>query len=493
MLPPLLKMTGICKSFPGVRALKEVGFELRAGEVHALLGENGAGKSTLIKILAGAHQPDAGSICLDGEEVRIRAPHQARQLGIAVIYQEFNLAPSLSVCDNLFLGQEHAWAGFLRAGSERETAAALFKRLGTAIDPEALCRELSVAQQQLVEIAKALRQKARVLVMDEPTAALSDREVQKLFAIARDLRGRGIGILYVSHRLEEVFEICDRATVLRDGEQVATRLVSDLTRERLIELMVGRKLEAEFPKRSAQIGQRRLVVRHLRRGRAVRDVSFEVRRGEVLGLAGLVGAGRTEVARLIFGADQAEAGTISLDGRRLRLRSPRDAIGAGICLLPEDRKEQGLVLGMAVRENFGLPNLSRHSRFGFLREREEERACDCFIRSMRIKVSDQEQTARQLSGGNQQKVVLAKWLEANSEVIIFDEPTRGVDVGAKFEIYQLINQLAEAGKSILMISSELPEALGMSDRILVMREGAVAGEITDVARATQEDILRLAA
>jgi ribose transport system ATP-binding protein len=489
---PVLEMTGIHKSFPGVRALKNASIVLRAGEIHALLGENGAGKSTLIKVLSGAHHPDAGIIRLNGVETRIRSPHQARALGIAVIYQEFNLVPSLTVCENLFLGQEHARAGFIRFSSERQTARALFARLGLPIDPDALCRDLNVAQQQLVEIAKALYQKARVLVMDEPTAALSDREVEKLFAMVRELRAQGIATLYVTHRLNEVFALCDRATVMRDGEQIDTRPVRDLTRERLIELMVGRKLEAEFPKRSVRIGEPRLVARDLCRGTTVRGVSIEVRRGEVLGLTGLVGAGRTELARLLFGADPADAGTISLDGNTVRLRSPRDAIRAGICLLPEDRKQQGLVLGLSVRDNFALPSLPRLSRFGFIRDRIEANAFDRFVRGIRIKVSDDEQVARNLSGGNQQKLVLAKWLEANSELIIFDEPTRGVDVGAKFEIYQLINDLAAAGKAVLMISSELPEVLGMSDRIIVMREGRVTGQITDVAKATQEDILRLA-
>ncbi len=485
-------MEGIEKSFPGVRAIRHGRLELRAGEVHALMGENGAGKSTLIKILAGAQPPDAGTISIDGQPVRLNSPQDARRHGVAVIYQEFNLVPTLTVRENLFLGRELARGGFVSVAAERKAARELFERLGFPLDPETPARELAVAQQQVVEIAKALLQKARILVMDEPTAALSSREVEKLFAIVRELRAQGIGILYVSHRLDEIFALCDRVTVMRNGAHIATRPVGELTRERLIELMVGRKLEAEFPPRTTKPGEPSLVVQNLCRGQVVQDVSFSIRRGEVLGLTGLIGAGRTEVARLLFGADRAEGGTVSLHGKKLTLSSPRAAIRHGICLLTEDRKHQGLVLGLSVADNFALPNLRSLSRFGFMRARMERHACAGFIRNLKIKVPHPEQLARNLSGGNQQKVVLAKWLQANSDVIIFDEPTRGVDVGAKFEIYQLINELAAAGKCILMISSELPEVLGMSDRILVMRGGCITAEITDVPAATQEQIMALA-
>jgi ribose transport system ATP-binding protein len=490
--PPLLSMRGIVKSFPGVRALRGVDLELRGGEVLALMGENGAGKSTLIKVLAGAHPPDAGSIHLQDREARFTSPLDARRAGIAVIYQEFNLVPSLTAIENIFLGQEPARAGFVRRNEERRRAAEVFARLGVAVEPDAPCRELTVAQQQLVEIARALAFDARIVVMDEPSATLTPQEVERLFAIIRDLRTRGIGIIYVSHRLEEVFAIADRVLVLRDGEAIACRPIGEVTRDELIRLMVGRRLEEEFPRRQVQIGPPRLVVRGLRRGRKVRDVSFEIRRGEVLGLTGLVGAGRTETARLIFGADRKEAGTVELDGRRLDIRSPRDAIRAGIALLTEDRKAQGLVLAQSVRDNFALPNLERFSFLGFVQRRAERQALDRHIEAMRIRLASPEQPARNLSGGNQQKVVLAKWLERNCEVLLFDEPTRGIDVGAKVEIYRLINDLAAAGKAILLISSELPEVLGMSDRILVMHEGRLTGEITDVGRATQEEILRLA-
>jgi ABC-type sugar transport system ATPase subunit len=485
-------MRGIEKAFPGVRALRGVDLDLHPGEVVALLGENGAGKSTLIKILAGAHTPDAGAIRIAGEEVAIADPLHARRLGVGVIYQELTLVPALSAAANVFLGQEPARGGWVRRGEEQQRAKELFDRIGVRVDPSTLCRDLSVAQQQVVEVARALALDARILVMDEPSATLTPQEVEHLFAIIRDLKRRGIGTLYISHRLDEVFAIADRVVVLRDGECVGSRPIQATTRDDLIRMMVGRRLEEEFPRRHSSIGEPRLVVRDLTRATKVRGVSFCIRRGEVLGLTGLVGAGRTETARLIFGADPADAGIIELDGRALDLRGPRDAIRAGICLLTEDRKGQGLVLRQSVRENFALPNLRQFSRFGFVQRRAERVALVSHVALMRIKMADAEQPAQNLSGGNQQKVVLAKWLQHNCEVLLFDEPTRGIDVGAKVEIYHLINDLAAAGKAILFISSELPEVLGMADRILVMHEGRLTGEITDVAKATQEDIMNLA-
>ncbi len=488
---PLLEMRGIEKSYPGVRALHGVDLKLRRGEVLALLGENGAGKSTLIKMLGGAHQPDRGEIQLGGRLVRLTSPTEANAAGIGVIYQEFNLIPSLAAWENIFLGRELSY-GFVRRGEERRRAQELFRQIGVPVPIDKPCGELSVAQQQIVEIAKALAQDVRLMVMDEPSAALTPQEVDRLFAIIRDLKARDIGIIYVSHRLDEIFEIADRVFVLRDGEPVGEAPTNELSRQRLIEMMVGRQIHNEFPKERHPIGSARLVVQGLCRGNAVRDVSFAIRKGEVLGLTGLIGAGRTETARLIFGADRADVGTISLDGRHLRIQSPRDAIRAGICLLTEDRKGQGLVLNANVRENFGLPNLSDMSSLGFVQHNRERSTFAQYVQRLRIQISSQEQVARNLSGGNQQKVVLAKWLARDAEVVLFDEPTRGIDVGAKYEIYMLINELTRQGKAILMISSELPEVLGMSDRILVMHEGRVKGEIEDVVSASQEQIMNLA-
>jgi ribose transport system ATP-binding protein len=489
---PLLEMRGVVKSFPGVRALRGVDLTLHAGEALALLGENGAGKSTLMKILGGATRPDAGDIRIAGRDVHIHKPHDAQRAGVAVIYQEFNLVPGLSAAENIFLGQERSRFGFVAQRAQRRRATELFRRIGVPIDPDALCRDLSVAQQQVVEIAKALAFDAQILVMDEPSAALTIHEVERLFAIIRDLKSHGIGVIYISHRLDEIFVACDRVVVLRDGANAGEGRVADMRRADLIRMMVGRELTDEFPKRTVPRGGARLVVRGLRRGRAVRDVSFEVRQGEVLALTGLIGAGRTETVRLIFGADAREAGEIFLDGKPLAIRAPRDAIRAGIGLLTEDRKGQGLVLAHSVRENFGLPNLGWLSRAGFVRLREERAVFGRHVQSLRIRMPNQGQLARNLSGGNQQKVVLAKWLARRCEALIFDEPTRGVDVGAKYEIYLLINELAAQGKAIVMVSSELPEVLGMADRILVMHEGRITGEIADVRTATQEQIMELA-
>jgi len=489
---PLLRMEGIQKRYPGVYALQGIDLELLEGEVLALMGENGAGKSTLIKVLGGACIPDSGTITIDGQRVNIRHPVDATRAGIGIIYQEFNLVPGLSARENIFLGREKTIGGFTRDGTERQQAAELFKRIGVAIDPETPCRLLSVAQQQVVEIAKALAQNVRIIVMDEPSATLTPQEVERLFVIIRDLKRQGIGVIYISHRLDEIYAIADRAMVMRDGQHVATKPIGEVKREDLIEMMVGRKLEQEFPRATRRPSEVRLAVTNLQRGAKVRDVSFSVRRGEILGVTGLVGSGRTETARVIFGADKRESGRISLDGRELDISHPRHAIRAGICLLTEDRKSQGLVLKQSVRENFGLPNLRDFASLGFLRGAKERSAFGGYVEQLRIKIPHHEQFARNLSGGNQQKVVLAKWLQRNAEVILFDEPTRGIDVGAKYEIYLLMNRLAAEGKAIVMISSELPEILGMSDRILIMHEGKIVGEIEDAASATQQQIMAMA-
>ena len=489
---PLLQMRGIDKSFPGVHALKGIDLTLRRGEVLGLVGENGAGKSTLIKILGGAHLPDSGDILIEGDDPRIHSPTSARHAGVSVIYQEFNLVPNLTVRENIFLGREKTKVGFIKANDEYKQSMALFNRLGIDIDPDTLCSELTVAQQQSVEIAKSLEVDAKIIVMDEPTAALTSREVQRLFAIIRELRSQGIGIIYVSHRLEEIFEVTDLVMVLRDGEHVGTRDIRDTTRDKLIEMMVGRPLESEFPKRAVKLGNERLRVEKLNRGLAVRDVSFHVRAGEVLGFAGLIGAGRTETMRIIFGADEPDSGKIFVGGTETRIHNPKDAIRSRICLLAEDRKQHGLILIHSAQENFSLPNLDRLSCGSFVSHARECREFDGYVQSLRIRISGREQLMMELSGGNQQKVVLAKWLARNADIIIFDEPTRGIDVGAKYEIYLLVNRLASQGKAIIMISSELPEILGMSDRIIVMHEGQIKAEVTDVANATQQDIISMA-
>lgn len=489
---PLLEMKAISKSFPGVRALNNVDLTLHSGEVLALLGENGAGKSTLIKILGGAHTPDEGTVFIDGKQTRMDSPTAAQRAGVGVIYQDFNLVPALTARENIFLGQHSHLLGRTKKSEERRKAESLFKRIGIDVNIESLCRDLPVAQQQIVAIAKVLSLDARIVVMDEPTAALTPREVKGLAAVIDELKSQGIGIIYISHRLDEIEQFADRITVLRDGKHVGGRPIGQITRDEMIELMVGRSLENEFPKAKSQAGDVLLTVKNLSRAPVVQNISFSLHRGEILGFAGLVGAGRTETVRLLFGVDAKESGEIWLDGSKVNITSPAQAIRHGICLLTEDRNSQGLVSGMSVQENFGLANMKWFSKLGFVNSKNEGLAFNNYVDQLTIKVTDGSQIAQTLSGGNQQKVVLAKWLQQNAEVLIFDEPTRGIDVGAKYEIYLLMNELAAQGKAILMISSELPEILGMSDRIIVMHEGKVAGEITDPAEVTQEDVMRLA-
>ena len=488
---PLLEIRQMSKSFPGVQALKDVDLTLHAGEVLALLGENGAGKSTLIKSLGGVHLADSGTILIDGEPVHLANPQAARRAGIGIIYQEFNLIPTLSVRENVFLGHHPHWLKRISRGAEREQTKALMDRIGSEIDPEQRCGDLSIADQQIVEIVKALAQDSRIIIMDEPTAALSPNEASGLFDIIDELRSQGIGIIYISHRLGEIERLADRVLVLRDGEQVGMRAASELNRDQIIQWMVGRTLDKEFPPRVPAIGEPRLKVKGVSYGQIVRDVSFEVHRGEILGLAGLVGAGRTELARLLFAAERLDSGTISLDGNPLDLSSPRQAINAGICLLTEDRKNQGLILAHSAQHNFSLPSLGAFSKAGVIQHEKETAVFGEYREKLHIRLAHKHQSAETLSGGNQQKVVLAKWLQCHAEVIIFDEPTRGIDVGARFEIYQLLNELAAQGKAIIMISSELPEILGMSDRILVMREGQAVA-ILENREITQEEIMKLA-
>lgn len=487
----LLNMTGIQKSFPGVQALSGGSFDLRAGEIHALVGENGAGKSTLIKILTGAQSADAGVILLSDKQVNFKSPVAAHTAGISAIYQEFTLVPMLSVRENLFLGTRGSRIGWLDVESERQASVDILAKLGIALDPDAIVSALTVAQQQMVEIARAMLFDCRILVMDEPTAALAPREVDRLFELLRELAGRGVGLIFVSHRLDEILAISDRITVMRDGVTVACRTTGEWTRASLIEQMVGRSLDQEFPRVAHDVGETCLEISGLSGGK-VCNVSISARRGEILGIAGLMGAGRSELARLIFGADQREGGEIKLNGRVLDIRSPRDAIRAGICLLTEDRKGQGLVLNASSIDNFALSNLSRWSKAGFINESTERSRFLARVEQLNIRIADPEQRAANLSGGNQQKLLVARWLETESQVVIFDEPTRGIDVGAKYDMYLLIGELAKQGKSVIVISSELPEILGICDRVLVIKQGSVSGEITGVRSATQEQIMAMA-
>jgi len=492
-LVPVLQMRGICKSYPGVRALDNVDLDVRAGEVHAIVGENGAGKSTLMKILAGAQPRDAGEILINGKPVQIDSPQKAMDLGISIIYQEFNLVPYLNAAENIFLGREPAskLPGFVDFRTMYREAQAVIDRLGVPINVRTPVNRLSVAQQQMVEIAKATSRKSSIIVMDEPSATLTEHELERLFALIRQLKAEGTAIVYISHRLEEVFQIADRVTILRDGKHIATRNTADLTREEIIRLMVGRELTQMIPKVPAPIGDVVLEVRGLTQKGRLNDISFKLHKGEILGIAGLVGAGRTELARALFGADPIDSGQVLLEGKPIHVRSPQDAIKLGIGLVTEDRKAQGLVLGMVVRENVTLANLDALTRFNFISLAKERKVAQKYVQDLSIRTPSIEQTVQNLSGGNQQKVVLAKWLFTESKVLIFDEPTRGIDVGAKTEIYQLMNDLAARGVAMLMISSELPEVLGMSDRILVMHEGRIAGELS-ASEATQEKIMHLA-
>ena len=494
--PSALEMRGIRKAFPGVVALDGVDLTLQAGEVHMLLGENGAGKSTLMKILSGAYAKDAGEILIDGVRVEIDGPRDALACGIRVIYQELNLVPQLSAAENIFLGALPPLAalpGVVDRRALRERTASLLADLGMTIDPRVRVDRLGLAQRQMVEIAKALAPAAegaapaRVLVMDEPTSALTRREVEQLFALIARLAARGVAIVYITHRMDEVFRIGQRVTVLRDGRRVASRPLGEVTVAELVRMMANRDLTEHFPKARAPRGAELLRLEHVSRAGVLSDISLSLHAGEVVGIAGLLGAGRTELARVIAGADRCDEGRVFVDGVAVRLRGPGDAIARGIGLLPEDRKAEGLVAGLTVARNIALPHGRRLSTWGFLRPRSESALARPIGDELRIKATPT-QPVRLLSGGNQQKVVLGKWLAGDVRVFVFDEPTRGIDVGSKVEIYNLMNRLTAGGAGILMISSELPELLGMSDRIVVMCRGRIQAQL-DAAEATEERVL----
>lgn len=495
----LLWMQNVSKSFPGVLALDNVSLHVHAGEVLGLIGQNGAGKSTLMKILSGVYSIDTGSIMLEGKPVQIHNPHHAQQLGVSIIYQELNLMPNLSVMENIFVGREPGPPIFFSRRVVESAAQKILDRLKLTIKPTAIVRSLSVAEQQMVEIAKAISREVKVLIMDEPTSSLSETEVNTLFSIIAELKAQGMGVIFISHRLDEVLHICDRVSVLRDGRHVGDADIVDVSKDDMIRMMVGRSLETFFHEEEAAASSAPdivLEVRNLwRRGNALdpnaevlKDVSFSLRRGEILGLAGLVGAGRTELVRTIFGADQHSAGEIRINGAPVNIHSPLDAISHGIGLVPEDRKGQGLILAQSVSFNMTLANLQAFTQMGFVRGGDERKQVGDYIKRLTVRTPSQEQKVVNLSGGNQQKVVISKWLMVQPKILIMDEPTRGIDVGAKSEIYELMRQLAQAGISILMISSEFPELLAMSDRIVCLTEGRVTGELSR-REATLESLM----
>lgn len=485
-----LTATGLVKRYPGVVALDDVSITLTGGEVHAVAGENGAGKSTLMQILSGAQQPDSGELRVDGRTVRFGSPRDAQAYGIRMIHQELNLVADLTVAENIFLGREPSRRGLVDRAKQREAAREVLDRLGQrALSPDAIVGDLSLASRQMTEIAKAVAADARLIIMDEPTAILAHDETEALFGVIAQLRANGVAVAYISHRLEEISRIADRITVLRDGCLVASRPAADMQRNEMVQLMVGRELSAGYPAATVPPGDELLRVEGLSSG-PVRDASLTLRRGEIVGLVGLVGAGRTELARALYGAAAISGGSMWLDGKPYAPRSPADAIAHGLALLPEDRKRQGLVLLAAIRENISLTSLPALSRGGVVNRARERAEVERWSQALSIKTPSLENAVRQLSGGNQQKVVLARWMLANARILVFDEPTRGIDVGAKAEIYTLMRRLTAEGASILMISSDLPEALGMSDWLIVMRSGRIVGDLTR-EQATQERVAAL--
>ncbi|BAY16872.1 ABC transporter-like protein [Anabaenopsis circularis NIES-21] len=492
---PVLEMQGIAKRFHGVAALQGVNLTIYPGEVHALMGENGAGKSTLMKILAGAYIADEGEIRINGQTVKITDPGTARQAGINLIYQELNVAPNLTVTENMFMGSELQRGQFLDRKTMELEAQQVLDSLGATFTPQTIVGTLAIAEQQQVEIARALKDKSRILVMDEPTAALSDRETERLFEVIRKLRNNGIAIIYISHRMEEIYALADRISVLRDGQYIGSLTREEISPQRLVQMMVGRSMQDFYEhQRQKNPGAVVLEVRNISDGRKIQPASFQLRAGEILGLAGLVGAGRTEVSRLIFGADRKASGEIFLNGKKLEINSPSDAIAAGIGYVPEDRKDQGLFLEMSSRKNIGLNRLRQDAKGGIVNWVSVNKIATEAVENFHIRLANLEIRAVDLSGGNQQKLLLARWLAINPRVLMLDEPTRGVDIGAKSEIYRIISDLAAQGVAILMVSSELPEIVGMSDRVLVMREGQLVGELDDTPdrEITQENIMHYA-
>jgi rhamnose transport system ATP-binding protein len=486
---PLLDVRDVSKSFGAVAAVRRVSFPLYGGEAHALVGENGAGKSTIVKMLAGVHRPDTGTLAVDGEPVDFANPAAAKAAGIAVIYQEPTLFPDLSVAENISMGRHPL--GALRGidrSAMREHAAALFTRLGVQIEPDRPARGLSIADQQIVEIAKALSAEARILVMDEPTAALSGVEVERLFSVARSLRDEGAAIMFISHRFEEVTALCQRVTIMRDGKHVSTDPLADLDVEEMVRRMVGRDLDALFPKEDVAPGEVVLEVDGLNRAGVFADISFSARAGEIVALAGLVGAGRSEVMQAVFGVDKRDSGVVRLHGRTVKADSPRAAMAAGMALVPEDRRQQGLIMDLSIERNVNLPRSRSLSRLGMLFGGRERREATEWTKRLQTKYRGLGDAVGTLSGGNQQKVVLAKWLATAPRLLIVDEPTRGIDVGTKAEVHRLMSSLAAEGVAIVMVSSELPEVLGMADRVLVMREGRIVAEIPR-AEATEESVM----
>ncbi len=493
MSETILKMQGIQKYFSGVHALNGVNFDLRAGEVHALMGENGAGKSTLIKVLCGIHKKDGGTIEYFGEEVSFNNIAESQIAGISVIHQELNMMNHLTVAQNIFIGREHMSGGFISDKAMEKAAQELFDRIGVKIDPSVKLGSLTVGKQQMVEIAKAVSRDCKLLVLDEPTAALTLAEVEELFKIMRDLQSKGIGMIYISHRMDEINVISDRVTVMRDGEYVGTVNTADVTKDDIVKMMVGRVIMGEQKEKSNVAPDAPVVleVQHMCAGREVRDVSFQLRKGEILGFSGLMGAGRTEVCRALYGADPHQKGDVYIHGKKVRIRTPKQAVKNGICYLSEDRKRYGLMLQKSVTDNTAIASVDDFISAGLIRDGKMKNSSAEYNALLRTKTPSMDQLLKNLSGGNQQKVIIARWLMKNSDIFIFDEPTRGIDVGAKSEIYALMEDLAAQGKSIIMISSELSEILRMSDRIVVMCEGRKTGEL-DISEANQENIMQLA-